>query len=215
MSLPSTGRRLFVASGAAASASMLGLLPAFAQDFGQVAAGIQRLYAALPEVMKAGAGTPFMQRYSTLVQPVSGALDLPAILQVAVGPPWSTIPPAQQAALQTAFQKYSVATYVSQFDSYGGEQFQVLPGLRTLPTGQPVLHTEIVPKSGDAHAIDYVMRQTPGGWKATDVLLDGTISRVAVLRSDFRRLLARGGPAELTNFLEQKATALSGMTSPP
>jgi hypothetical protein len=36
-----------------------------------------------------------------------------------------------------------------------------------------------------------------------------------VLRSDFRRLLARGGPTELTNFLQQKATDLSGMTSPP
>ena len=177
--------------------------------------GIQRLYAALLAAMKAGAAKPFMQRYAALVQPVTQALDLPTILQVAVGPAWTALPAAQQSALQAAFEKYSVATYVSQFDSYNGERLEVLPGLRTLPNGQPVLHSEIVSSSGDAHAIDYVMRQTPEGWKAVDVLLDGTISRVAVLRSDFRRLFARGGPMELTNFLQQKATDLSGMTSPP
>ena len=110
--------------------------------------------------------------------------------------------------MQTAFQKYSVATYVSQFDNYNGERLEVLPGLRSLPNGQPVLHSEIVSKSGDAHTIDYVMRQTPQGWKAVDVLLEGTISRVAVLRSDFRRLFARGGATELANFLQQKATDL-------
>jgi phospholipid transport system substrate-binding protein len=213
MSLPVIGRRPFVAAWIVMAA--LGPVAASAQDFAQVAAGIQRLYAALLAVMKAGAAKPFTQRYTALAQPVAQALDLPAILQVAVGPAWAALPAAQQSALQAAFQKYSVATYVSQFDSYNGERLEVLPGLRTLPNGQPVLHSEIVSSSGDTHAIDYVMRQTPEGWKAVDVLLDGTISRVAVLRSDFRRLLARGGPTELTNFLQQKATDLSGMTSPP
>ncbi len=213
MSLSAIGRRPFLA--AWTLAAVLGPVAVSAQDFAQVAAGIQQLYAALLAAMKAGAAKPFTQRYAALEQPVTRALDLPTILQVAIGPAWATLSAAQQAALQAAFQKYSVATYVSQFDSYNGERLEVLPGMRTLPSGQPVLHTEIASKSGDAHAIDYVMRQTPAGWKAVDVLLDGTISRVAVLRSDFRRLFARGGPMELTNFLQQKATDLSGMTSPP
>ncbi len=212
MRLASLGRRPFLAG---LTVTALAPAAAIGQDFAQVAAGIQRLYSALLAVMKAGAATPFTQRYAALVQPVSRALDLPAILQVAVGPAWGALPASQQSALQAAFQKYSVATYVSQFDSYNGEKLEVLPGLRTLPNGQQVLHSEIVSGSGEAHAIDYVMRQTPEGWKAVDVLLDGTISRVAVLRSDFRRLLSRGGAAELTSFLQQKATDLSGMTSPP
>ena len=186
-----------------------------AQDFSQVATSIQKLYDALLAVMKAGAGVSFMQRYASLVTPVTQALDLPTILQVAVGPLWSAIPAAQQSTLLAAFQKYTVATYVSQFESYSGERFNVLPGLRALPNGDQTLRSQIVEGSGTVHAIDYVMRPVGGGWKAVDVLLDGSISRVAVLRSDFRRLLTRGGPTELASFLQQKATDLSASTSPP
>ena len=39
--------------------------------------------------------------------------------------------------------------------------------------------------------LDYVMRQGEKGRRAVDVLLDGSISRVAVQRSDFRSLLHR------------------------
>jgi phospholipid transport system substrate-binding protein len=186
-----------------------------AQDFQQVAASIQRLYAALLAAMKAGAATPFVERYNGLLAPVTQALDLPTILQVAVGPAWGALPPPQQLALQRAFQNYTIATYAAQFDSYGGERFEVLPGLRAMPNGDKVLHTQIIGSEGTPHALDYVMRSGGGGWKAVDVLLEGSISRVAVLRSDFRRLFAKGGPTELANYLQQKATDLSGSTSPP
>ena len=186
-----------------------------AQDFQQVAASIQRLYGALLGAMKAGAATPFVQRYDMLANPVTQALDLPTILQVAVGPAWSSVPPAQQSMLQAAFQKYTIATYAAQFDSYAGQRFEVLPGLRAMPNGDQVLHTQIIGGDGTKHVIDYVMRRGGAAWKAVDVLLDGSISRVAVLRSDFRRLVMRGGPTELANYLQRKATDLSGMTSPP
>ncbi|HUB15081.1 MAG TPA: ABC transporter substrate-binding protein [Acetobacteraceae bacterium] len=41
-------------------------------------------------------------------------------------------------------------------------------------------------------------RSGPAGWQVVDVLTDGYISRVAVQRSDFRQLLASGGPPALT-----------------
>ena len=49
------------------------------------------------------------------------------------------------------------------------------------------------------------MRQVNGMWKAVDVLLDGTISRVAVQRSDFRNLLGAGDASALIASLERKA----------
>jgi phospholipid transport system substrate-binding protein len=213
MSNSLVGRRFLVRF--AAGAILAGPSGSRAQDFAQVASPIQRLYGALLTIMKAGAGVPFMQRYDQLLGPVSQALDLPAILQVAVGPAWSAVPGAQQAALQSAFQDYTVATYVSQFESYAGERFDVLPGLRNLPNGNRVLSTKIIGGDGEAHALDYVMHPAGGAWKAVDVLLEGSISRVAVLRSDFRRLFAKGGSTELANYLRQKATDLAGSTSPP
>ena len=57
--------------------------------------------------------------------------------------------------------------------------------------------------------LGYLMQQTPAGWKAVDVLADGSISRVAVQRSDFRGLLASGGVSALLASLERKVADLS------
>jgi ABC-type transporter MlaC component len=53
------------------------------------------------------------------------------------------------------------------------------------------------------------MRNGPAGWKAVDVLADGSISRVGVQRSDFRHVLASGGVPALTVALRQKVANLS------
>ena len=53
------------------------------------------------------------------------------------------------------------------------------------------------------------MRKTGSGWKAVDVLADGSISRVAVQRSDFGSLLTRGGAPALETSLQQKTQTLS------
>jgi phospholipid transport system substrate-binding protein len=49
-----------------------------------------------------------------------------------------------------------------------------------------------------------------GAWKAADVLLEGTISRVAVQRSDFRASLDETGAARLIARLRQRVADLSG-----
>jgi phospholipid transport system substrate-binding protein len=54
------------------------------------------------------------------------------------------------------------------------------------------------------------MRQDGGEWKVVDVLADGSISRVAVQRSDFRRLVDRGGAPALIQSLNSKTSDLSG-----
>ena len=79
-----------------------------------------------------------------------------------------------------------------------------------LPNGEQLAQTRIVSSSGETHELDYVMRQESGAWKAVDVLADGSISRVAVQRSDFRRLVSRGGAEALIESLNQKISDLSG-----
>ena len=46
------------------------------------------------------------------------------------------------------------------------------------------------------------------------MLADGSISRVAVQRSDFRRLVSRGGAQALIESLNQKTNDLSGGADP-
>src|ERR1700733_5561595 len=88
----------------------------------EVTAPIEQLDVGLLQVMKAGKGAPFQQRYDVLAPLVTRAVDLDGILQAGIGAAWASLPSTQQAALRTAFQHYSIATYVSHFDDFAGER---------------------------------------------------------------------------------------------
>jgi phospholipid transport system substrate-binding protein len=187
-------------------------LSARAVDAAAVVAPIQQLCDGLLEIMHAGPRAPFAQRFDMLAPKIEIAFDLETILQVSVGPYWATLPPDQKTMLEAAFRRYTIASYVNSFDHYNDQRFEVSPQLRDLPNGEEEVNTRIIPRSGDPHTLDYVMRQNPQGWRAVDVLLDGTISRVAVQRSDFRGLLNRGGAEALAKSLEEKTADLSAGT---
>ncbi len=181
-----------------------------AADPGAVRAPIEQLDAALLKIMHAGKQTPFQQRVEMLAPAIDHAFDLAQILRVSVGPGWSAIDAAEQKRLLDAFRRYTIASYVDNFDGYDGEKFVVTPEPRALAGGQQVVLTRIVSRSGETHQLDYVMRQTESGWRVVDVLADGSISRVAVQRADFRHLLDQGGAPALMASLEKKVRDLSG-----
>ena len=172
-------------------------------------APIAALDQALLAIMRAGTAVSFQKRFDMLAPAVDRAFDLPRILRISVGPDWSGLSAEQQAQLLAAFRRYTVASYVDSFDGFDGQHFEELPTTRPLPGGGQVVLTRIVARSGTSHELDYVMRETSGMWKVVDVLADGSISRVAVQRSDFRHLLDQGGAAALMASLERKTRDLS------
>lgn len=201
---------------AAASFAALGALEdaslhrAWAAADAQAAAPIEALNQALLASMRAGKGTPFQQRYASLLPAVDRAFDLPSVLATAVGPRWSSIPADQQSRLLDVFRAFTVASYASNFDSFAGERLEVLPDAGRMVGQDQVIATRISPASGQPRRLDYVMRRGAQGWRAVDVLLDGNISQTAVQRSDFRSLLGSGGAEALIASLQRKVSDLSG-----
>jgi phospholipid transport system substrate-binding protein len=186
---------------------MLGLAqPVVASD---ITAPIEQLDAGLLQVMKAGKAAPFQQRYDVLAPLVTRAIDLDAILEGGVGPAWASLSASDQAALKTAFQHYSVATYVANFDEFNGEKFELYP---PAAGSNPVVKVKIVPgkPEDEAHVLGYVMRQTGGAWKAIDVTADSTVSQVVAQQEEIRALVKTGGPGGLFVRLQQKTAQLSG-----
>lgn len=170
---------------------------------------VDQLHAGLISIMKVGKTASFRQRYEMIAPVIGRTFDLDTILRQAIGPRWNVLPADQQAALEDAFQRYTVASYVANFDGYSGERFEIIPVVR--PVGRDrVVETRIVAASGQGHALDYVMRQEGGEWKVVDVLADGAISRVAAQRSEMRSVLADTGGAGLLVSLRQKTAQLSG-----
>ena len=213
MPFASIGRRRWMQGAVAWTVIAAGLRHALAEP--AATAPIKALCDGLLRIMHAGNHTPFAQRFAMLAPVIDQAFNPPAILQVSVGPSWSSMTPEQQAALLAAFRRYTIASYVNSFDSFNGQHFDIQPDTKSLPNGEQLAQTKIISASGEAHELDYVMRQDGGRWKAVDVLADGSISRVAVQRSDFRRLVGRGGAQALIDSLNQKTGDLSGGAALP
>jgi phospholipid transport system substrate-binding protein len=170
---------------------------------GDARQSVDALYAALRAGMRAGGS--FQQRFDQLAPVIDRVFDLNTILQTSVGLRWASLDEASRRTLFTVFRAFTVASYTANFDKDGGEKFQVLP--QTRASGSDVIvQSQLIPGGGEAIRIDYVTR----AGRIVDVLLDGSISRVAVQRSDFRSLLASGDPSPLIASLRQKVTELSG-----
>jgi phospholipid transport system substrate-binding protein len=206
------GRRGLLSFAATAFVAAIPWRPAVAgtADGAGASAPIQQLDAALLAAMKAGRSTPFAQRFDALAPVIERTFDLDAVLAASVGLRWSDLPGDQKAQLLAAFRRYTVASYAANFDNYAGQTLQIAPAARSVGNGEVVVETKLTATDGSSHQLDYVMRNGPSGWRAVDVLADGSISRVAVQRSDFRHLLASGGVPALLGGLQQKVANLSG-----
>lgn len=191
------------------------LLPAAAMAAPPEAAPVQALNAALIASMKAGsAGESFQSRAAALAPVVNSSYDMAEVEKNSVGFLWSTIPMTQQQQVAAAFETFTVASYVSEFSKYSGETITLLPAEKTLGADK-IVETEIVPADGSAPTrLDYVVADGPDGWQITDVLLNGTISQVAIHSSDFSSLVTSGDATQLIAALEKKtATLASGAGS--
>jgi phospholipid transport system substrate-binding protein len=181
-----------------------------AMDAGAARMPVQLLSDALLAAMKAGDRTSFSERYRALAPVIEQVFNLDAVLAASIGLSWATLPQAQKAEVARVFRRYTVSTYVSNFNSYNGQSFQVLPSVRAVGNDAVVVQTRLVRSNDSPVKLDYIMRNGPAGWQAEDVLMDGSISRVAVQRTDFHELLMAGGVSALTTGLGRKVANLSG-----
>ncbi|HMD64962.1 MAG TPA: ABC transporter substrate-binding protein [Stellaceae bacterium] len=207
MSVSSPDRRTLLRLLLATTA--LGVGRARAAVASEITAPVEQLHAGLMTIMKAGKTAPFGQRYETIAPVIGRTFDLEAILRQVIGPRLTSLPADQQMALADAFHRYTIASYVANFDTYSGQRFEIVPAVRAVGNDR-VVETRIASPGSRVHVLDYVMRQEGSGWKVVDVLAEGAISRVASQRSEMRSLLADGGGAGVLVSLRQKTAELSG-----
>ncbi len=190
-----------------AAAGLLG--PRFGHAQGAAAtAPVSELYAGLQNIMRMGASAPFQQKFNQLAPVIDRTFNLAAILQTSVGLRWASLGEPAQRSLFTIFRTFTIATYTANFGKSSGARFEVMPQVKASGSEQ-IVQSRLLPSDGDPVHLDYVVRGGTAGWQIVDVLLNGTISRVAVQRSDFRSLLASGSATPLIDSLRQKVADLS------
>src|SRR5207245_9606651 len=128
--------------------------------------------------------------------------DLGAMTRIAIGPEWNSFAPEQQSELTENFSRMTIATYASRFDGYSGERFDVEPTSDARNTGR-IVHTKLIPSSGEPITLNYLMRGFGDTWKIVDVYLTGTINKLATGRSQCASMVKSGGRKPLLTSLRK------------
>jgi phospholipid transport system substrate-binding protein len=143
------------------------------------------------------------QKVKALNDLLRGFLDTDAMGRQAMGTHLDGRSPAQVRAFLDLFRDLFVRTYVQRLLLFDAPDFGY--GKETVTGAEAIVGTEIVtPK--DRFAVDYRMRRSADGWRATDILVEDA-SLGDNFRSQFDAALAKESFESLMDRLRKKMTA--------
>jgi phospholipid transport system substrate-binding protein len=167
-------------------------------------APIEGFYRALDASMKAGATLTLEARKQKLAPVVAETFDLPLMGAKVLGRHWRELSAADQKRWIDAFSALTVKTYAEQFHENTGLVFEV-GAAQSAPGGTALVRTKLKRASDDPVAIDYRLRPAGGGWRIIDIFLNGTVSELALRRSEYTSVLERDGFGPLVATLQSRS----------
>jgi phospholipid transport system substrate-binding protein len=180
---------------------------------GDPTAPVERLHASLEQAMRRADELGFEGRFSLLDPVLAEAYDLDWMAAKSLGRHWKKLSMEQRARWAALFRELTVATYADRFDGFSGERFELLS---VEPSAQDTMlvHTRIVPTDEEPVALDYRVRSRENGFRIIDVYLEGTVSELALRRSDYSSLVKREGFDSLVAAIEEKIGEARAGTDP-
>ena len=134
--------------------------------------------------------------------------DFERMTRLAVGRGWRNASPEQRTTLVTEFRNLLVRTYTNSFTRYRDQTVEVRPFKMPAGADEVTVSTVISKPGTQSITVDYEMEQTPAGWKAFDLTVEG-VSLVTNYRSTFFEQIQQGGIDRLIKTLVEKNRALS------
>jgi phospholipid transport system substrate-binding protein len=126
-----------------------------------------------------------------------------------IGRHWRQLSEADQQRMRDVFARFTLSTYANRFNGYTGERFETLSE-QPAPRDTRFVRTRLVrPDAKESVEINYRLHQTAAGWRVIDVLLRGTVSELALRRSEYSAVIKRDGFESLLISLERKIAELA------
>lgn len=168
---------------------------------------VNELHAGLLDTMKKSKDVGFQERFESLKPVVSETFDVTFMGSKSVGRHWNKLSPEEQQLWLDKFVSYVTANYVGNFNQFDGESFEIL-GEQEAQRNTRIVLTRLNVPGGEDVIFNYRLRMTPQGWQIIDIYLKGTVSELALRRSDFTTTLKKKGFPVLASTVDQKIANL-------
>ncbi len=169
---------------------------------------VENLHANLLGAMKEAEALGYEGRFERLEPVVRGSFDVPFMGRKSVGRHWKDLSADEQERLLATFGRFMIANYAGRFDGWSGQHFETL-GEDPSTHGTLIVRTRLIDPEGEDVQLNYRLRSVDGSWRIIDVYLDGTVSELALRRSENSSLVAREGIDALLRALDQRVSELA------
>ena len=163
---------------------------------------VEHLHANLLEVMQAADTMNFAERYLKLESTITESFDTPVITKVILSRYWKGLSHEQQEDFIHLFNRQTIATYASRFDSYTDEIFEIKT-VEQLKKGRLLVRSEIRSKGESPVQLDYLMHNNNGNWYIISVIADG-VNDLSLKRAEYSTVIKRNGYENLVANIEKK-----------
>ncbi|HEB88241.1 MAG TPA: toluene tolerance protein [Deltaproteobacteria bacterium] len=164
---------------------------------------IETFHAGLIDIMKHAKELGIQGRIDKLTPLMKETFDLDFMASKAVGRHWRKLSDEDKKRWIEAFTRFTTANYAGRFTGYTGEKF-VTKSIEEAPRNTRMVMTEILVPNDKNVQLNYRLIDRDGKWKVIDVFLDGTVSELALRRSEYSSALKRDGFEHLLASVETK-----------
>lgn len=189
-------------------AAVLGAVAIAVADEPAATKVIARLNAALLDTLQHAEQLGYQGRYDRLLPVVGEAFDVAFMAEKSIGRFWKTLSETDRARWVALSKEFTAANYAGNFDKFSGQRFAI-EGEDPDQNDTVVVHTVLVNPGGEDVELNYRLRETPNGPKIVDVYLKGTVSELALRRSDYTSVLEREGIDGLITTVRAKIADLA------
>jgi phospholipid transport system substrate-binding protein len=182
-----------------------------AEPAANASTSIDELHSALLDVMKNAVVLGYEGRAAKLSPVIPEHFDTVFMARKAVGRHWKSASDEEKRRYLDAFQRFMVANYAGQFDGYSGQRFDT-KGEEAAKMDTVIVRTVLVNPDDDDVELNYRMRLVNDRWKIIDVYMDGTVSELALRRSEFSSIVKREDFDALIVAIDKKTAKLASDT---
>ena len=172
------------------------------------AARIDALHASLLDVMRNAVALGYDGRERKLGTAIPNYYDLDYMARKSLGRHWNELDAAARRRYLETFTRFTIANYAGRFDGYSGQSFETL-GQESAPMDTVIVKSRLIDPDGENVHLNYRLRQVDGAWKIIDVYLNGTVSELAIRRSEFVSIVKRENLDALLVALDEKIEKLA------
>jgi phospholipid transport system substrate-binding protein len=172
-------------------------------------ATIDALHASLLDVMRNAETLGYAGREQKLRTVIPKYFDVDEMARQSLGgQQWKAASEDAKRRYLETFERFMVANYAGRFDGFSGQSFETL-GEVTGPRNTMIVKSRLIDPTDKNIDLNYRMHQVGGDWKVIDVYLNGSVSELALRRSEFVSIVKRENLDALLVALDAKIAKLA------